>query len=72
MPVYEYYCRSCQSKFELLRPMRMSNRAAECPEGHTGAERTLSVFIAAGSPANGELAPGGGCSCGGGGCSCRG
>lgn len=69
MPVYEYYCRACQSKFELLRPMKMLERPAACPAGHEGAERTLSMFAAVGR-ADGDAAQSGGCACGGA-CSCR-
>jgi putative FmdB family regulatory protein len=69
MPVYEYYCRPCQSKFELLRPMKLADRAAACPSGHEGAERTLSVFAAVGRDER-DTAATGGCACGGA-CSCR-
>ena len=42
MPVYEYYCRTCNTKFEKLQPMSASDKTAECPDGHEGAIRTLS------------------------------
>ncbi len=72
MPVYEYYCRPCQSKFELLRPMKLSAHTATCPAGHQGATRTLSVFAALGTGMQDEPASfGGGCACGGA-CSCGG
>ena len=44
MPLYEYYCPTCEKKFELLRPMSRSDETAACPEGHKGAERMISVF----------------------------
>lgn len=72
MPVYEYYCRSCQNKFELLRPMKMATVTASCPSGHEGATRTVSVFAALGRDEEGALVPmagGGGCACGGA-CAC--
>jgi putative FmdB family regulatory protein len=71
MPVYEYYCRACQIKFELLRPMKMATLTARCPEGHIGATRTVSVFAAFGRDEEGSLVPaaGGGCACGGS-CAC--
>ncbi len=71
MPVYEYYCRSCNTKFEKLRPISAANDAAECPEGHPGAIRTLSLIARVGTTngaAPGEC-QGGGCACGGA-CSC--
>ncbi len=73
MPVYEYYCRTCQDKFELLRPMKQAALSANCPSGHQGATRTISVFAAIGRDEFGESASlgGGGCACGGA-CACGG
>ena len=75
MPVYEDYCRTCGSKFELIRPMASSAAPASCPKGHAGAMRTLSVFATAGRTSEGAPfdAPvgGGGCGCGGA-CACGG
>jgi len=75
MPLYEYFCRACGSKFELLRPMSRSDEAAPCPKGHTGAARTLSVFATVGRDASGGFTEmptsGGGCACGGA-CACGG
>ncbi len=78
MPVYEYYCQTCDTKFEKLRPMSASADNVDCPSGHAGALRTLSL-VARGRRA-GEAADfgdfawdggggGGGCACGGA-CSC--
>ncbi|MSQ23432.1 MAG: zinc ribbon domain-containing protein [Chloroflexi bacterium] len=73
MPIYEYYCPTCEIKFEKLRPMTASAEPAECPEGHQGAARVLSVFSAFGRGEDGEpmalAGAGGGCGCGGA-CSC--
>lgn len=44
MPLYEYYCRTCDKKFEMLRPMSRADEDATCPEGHPGAGRVLSLF----------------------------
>ena len=75
MPLYEYYCKKCSAKFEMLRPMSRSDEPAACPEGHAGALRTLSVFAAigrAGSDSSYDMpSAGGGCACGGA-CSCGG
>ena len=46
MPLYEYYCKSCQQRFELLRSMGRMDDPATCPEGHGGADRVLSTFAA--------------------------
>lgn len=73
MPLYEYYCRKCAAKYELLRPMSSSDEPATCPSGHAGGARTLSMFAAVSKGAPGEamaMPAGGGCACGGGGCGC--
>ena len=73
MPVYEYYCRACETKFEKLRPMTAADQATVCPAGHEGAARTLSVFTTFTRGSSGETLPvaGGGCGCGGS-CACGG
>jgi putative FmdB family regulatory protein len=69
MPVYEYYCSSCNTKFEALRPMKEADTAIACE--HCESRRTarvLSVFFAASSSgSDGEAVSlgGGGCGCGG-------
>jgi len=72
MPLYEYYCRQCEAKFELLRPMSRSDEPAACPSGHGGAQRVLSLFAAFSSGEGGAaMAVGGsgGCAaCAGGHC----
>lgn len=74
MPLYEYYCRPCQTKFELLRPMSLSDEPAACPEGHDGTERLLSLFAAFSRDESGASTAGagnGGCGgCAGGQCAC--
>ena len=73
MPIYEYYCPKCASKFEELRPIARADEAAVCEKGHRGATRTLSMFATATKGGDGESLPamgGGGCGCGGGGCGC--
>jgi putative FmdB family regulatory protein len=71
MPLYEYRCRTCDTTFDLRRSMSESNDPADCPSGHPGAVRLLSVFASTGG-ASSSPAPsaprggGGGCgaSCG--------
>jgi putative FmdB family regulatory protein len=36
MPIYEYFCPSCKTEFELRRPFSESDKSAPCP--HCGAE----------------------------------
>jgi len=64
MPLYEYYCRRCERKFELLRPMSRSNEPVTCPRGHEGAQRLLSLFSSFSKGADGSSLPlGGGAAC---------
>ena len=47
MPIYEYGCKDCGQRFEMLRAMRDGHAPAHCPG--CGSERTgrlLSVFAA--------------------------
>ena len=74
MPLYEFRCRTCDSTFELRRPMSEASDPASCPDGHDDAVRLLSVFATAGasvggSPSSAPMArpSGGGC---GAGCGC--
>ncbi|MER3397286.1 MAG: zinc ribbon domain-containing protein [Chloroflexota bacterium] len=64
MPIYEYFCPNCRTKFELLRPI---NRAAEdgtCPTCQQAAPRVMSVFASFSRGADGSVSPiGGGCAC---------
>jgi putative FmdB family regulatory protein len=64
MPVYEYRCRTCDTTFEVRRPMSESSAAVECPEGHE-ALRVLSVFASVGSsPSAGPTPAPSGAPCG--------
>ena len=46
MPIYEYHCPKCESKFELLRSMSKMDDAANCPKCEGSSERILSRFSA--------------------------
>lgn len=75
MPVYEYFCPTCKSRFDLLRSMGQMQDLAQCPECDTPSRKVLSVFAAVSRNAEGFDMPlgdrfgGGGCACGGN-CSC--
>jgi len=48
MPIYEYHCKSCEAKFEKLRPMSAADQAIKCPNCNSPkTARTLSVFAVA-------------------------
>ena len=74
MPMYEYRCPDCDSRFEKLRRMSEAEQPAECPKCQSkSAARQLSGFAAVGAGGgSGEMQMGGGgCArpgCGPGGC----
>ena len=57
MPIYEYVCSDCGSKFELLRPLSQSNEGASCPRCHNSAQRKLSAFASFSKNEVGESTP---------------
>lgn len=66
MPIYEYVCGDCRSKFE--RYVRAWGEPVACPAcGSAGVEKQLSRFAmaAGGSGQAGAEAPSGGACCGG-------
>ena len=73
MPVYEYFCSSCHTKFDALRPMREADKVIACTNCESErTARVLSMFFATGGGApmsDMEAGGGGGCGCGGS-CSC--
>ena len=44
MPIYEYYCPSCNQEFEALRPASQSQESAPCKQCGEASERQLSTF----------------------------
>jgi putative FmdB family regulatory protein len=73
MPLYEYFCTSCQRTFETLRPAKEADEPVTCPScQHASSQRILSLFAnsvktsGVGSP----VAVGGGGCCGGA-CGCH-
>jgi putative FmdB family regulatory protein len=70
MPVYEYVCLDCGTRFDALRPMRAADSplaCGQCESEHTS--RTLSVFYAQSGGRTVAGTNGGGCgSCSGGSC----
>ena len=44
MPIYEYLCAECATKFEQMRPLSQSDKTAECPRCHKPARRKMSLF----------------------------
>ena len=70
MPIYEYKCEQCGSRYEQMRRMTDADRDLECPEcKSTAIKRQLSAFAT--STSSSSAVPAGGCGkpqCGMGGC----
>jgi putative FmdB family regulatory protein len=47
VPLYEYYCRSCDGIYEALRPMRESADPVPCPQCDRDGERIMPSSFAA-------------------------
>jgi putative FmdB family regulatory protein len=46
MPLYEYYCESCNQVFEALRPVSASEEPAQCPKCGADSERIMPTTFA--------------------------
>lgn len=55
MPIYEYFCLKCESKFELLRPISQAEEGAECPDCQGQAQRAISAFACRTASADGAV-----------------
>ena len=61
MPLYEYRCSSCQSRFEVLRRMGQGSEGISCPQcGQEKVEKEFSTFA---GTAAGSGGPSGGAGC---------
>ncbi len=77
MPLYEYYCSDCKSKFELLVSHQHADDIVCMKCRSEKVRRLLSIFATSHSESEDtsyeEMTPsiGGSCGCGGGGCGCN-
>ena len=72
MPIYEYVCTDCRTRFDALRPMARADETIACTKcGGTHTARVLSVFAVKAGDGAATLPAGGGCGCGGA-CACGG
>ncbi|HEY8546836.1 MAG TPA: zinc ribbon domain-containing protein [Acidimicrobiales bacterium] len=53
MPLYEYRCRTCDTRFDARRPAAEADAPATCPDGHADTVRLLAAFSATGRAAAG-------------------
>lgn len=74
MPLYEYLCDNCHTKFEIRRPMKESDAPTACPECQSDqVERQISLVATLTRDGAGAAMASGGCGCGSGcGCATRG
>ena len=76
MPLYEYRCPECETTFEARRSMAECSDPIDCPNGHAGSRRLLSVFASTGAASSSTSASAppatrpAGHGCGGGMCGC--
>ncbi len=55
MPMYEYRCRECGKRYEMLRRMSDADRDLKCPDCQSEhVERQLSTFAAGGCSPSGS------------------
>jgi len=64
MPVYEYYCADCKTKFDALRRMSQADDPIPCPHcGGTNTSRLISTFSAISKDSSGSRSIGGSNAC---------
>ena len=62
MPIYEYRCKECDAKFELLRSASASDADLKCEYcGAPRVERMFSAFATSGGESNSSFASSGSC-----------
>lgn len=67
LPIYEFRCRSCDFRFEALRPMGDTGENLDCPScGALAPEKLLSVFAASTPQGGGHTKGSSAASCGSG------
>ena len=58
MPIYEYKCRKCDEKFELMRSMNDDESGIKCPAcGADNPQKAISLFSGGGGSTRDTAAP---------------
>jgi putative FmdB family regulatory protein len=67
MPIYEYRCEKCGSRFDVLQRVGDDGKHLRCPKcGHEKVEKQFSAFATSGgAPSIGSSSGGGSCGSGG-------
>ena len=60
MPIYEYKCPQCDTKFEKMRSFSQSDAESPCPNCGTGGKKLVSAFASFSKGSDGNSAPIGG------------
>lgn len=69
MPLYEYRCRACSERFEVLQRVGEGSEKVLCPEcGGREVDKQLSTFAAGASASTSSSSYSAPAGCGGGGC----
>ncbi len=63
MPLYEYVCPECKSRFELLRRISQIDEEVLCPHCNRRADKVISSFACISMDESGNSSPIGGSSC---------
>ncbi len=72
MPVYEYYCAACRTRFEELVRVAGQGERATCPQcARADVPRVLSVIASVRGSDGAEVSSGGGCGCTPASCGCH-
>ncbi|MFQ6041392.1 MAG: zinc ribbon domain-containing protein [Candidatus Poribacteria bacterium] len=59
MPIYEYQCKECNSKFEVLQSINATNEGLICPKcGASEPKKVFSLFASFGSGKTAECKTG--------------
>jgi putative FmdB family regulatory protein len=68
MPKYEYFCRTCNTRYEKIRPMTEADAPIDCPnceEQNSSTPHSSADYSSSSAMSSGGCGCGGACACGG-------